>query len=265
MTVYFNHYHAPTKQYVGVAIIAYFWKVIIDYYERHNSQKYFLKNIRLYCDNLGVRREYYLQNAFLPYHNTIKLHPFQYRLPFANKITFYSLFVSPIENLIHHEYYIRKNQVYLNNLIEIITPIGWLTTGVTFYDIISCWIETSIPNKHLTVKIVYELVNENGVLICGSGQRCPPSCNEVILLIKILKTNKIIFDTIIEANEDNEIQYGKVQKKLTENCYYYGDSAAQNITSILAILGLLNKPLYASKAKIAKGTTMAKNIQRYSI
>ena len=256
MAVYIHHYHSKSKQWVRIAIIGYFRRVVSEYYNRLNNQKYLYKNLGFYCKNLGSRLQYCLENAITPNDNHNVCLEYQYKLPFVDKCAFYSIFVSAIDNLIYSEKVTRENTVYLQDLIEIITPIGWLNTGVKFYELLNEWTISGIPSGNKTVVIIQELVNRNGSLTSGHGPRFMPFCNKDIPLISIFSTNKILYQAIKIANNSREFKYTEVMSILSDG-YYYSDLGSQHVLSICTLLGLITNVSYLSHATIAKGTKTA--------
>jgi len=91
------------------------------------------------------------------------------KLSFVDKRGFYPIFVSAIYDLIAR-YENTMHELCLEDVLELVMPIGWLSTGSRYYLILKKWETNGLPQGNLSIKLVKELVQMGG-LSRGIGPR----------------------------------------------------------------------------------------------
>ena len=134
-SVYFHTYHPDhPKKIVRIVFIGYSRKAINDYYHREMNYKIFKQHLKQYYTFLNVgqgnQRNLTLNNAFV--WDPSSTHTPHMLLPFVDKCGFYSIFVSSIYDLVM-QYKTTKDELCLEDVLELVMPIGWLTTGSRYY------------------------------------------------------------------------------------------------------------------------------------
>ena len=268
MTVYFHHKHQKSGKYVRIAMIAYCRRVVTEFYNRMNTREVLLDNLKKYYENMGIRKNYCIENAIIPPSRSLTREQFrtkqymgnkefQFTMPFADKCSYYSIYVSILDSYVKFKTK-KKLKIFKEEMVELITPIGWLTTGTNYYRLISSWIlDDTIPSGNKTIAIVEQLVEKYNSLTGGVGQRCRPSRNFPLLKSQILLTNKILWETIECANVLSKFDYIKIITMLKEG-FGLGDLATQHELSVTTLLGLIKDIRYVTNAKVAKNTKTEK-------
>ena len=91
------------------------------------------------------------------------------KLSFVDKRGFYPIFVSAIYDLIAR-YENTMHELCLEDVLELVMPIGWLSIGSRYYLILKKWETNGLPQGNLCIKLVKELVQMGG-LSRGIGPR----------------------------------------------------------------------------------------------
>lgn len=65
MTVYFHHRHQKSGKFVRIAIIAYFRRVVKEFYDRMDTREILLNNLKKYYNNMGFRKKNGIENAII--------------------------------------------------------------------------------------------------------------------------------------------------------------------------------------------------------
>ena len=125
MCAYFNFYHKKSKKYVRIVLLAYFRTVFTEYYNRLDKRNRLLENLRKYYINLGDRQQL-SYNRSIPA-NKIQKPQFIFNVASIDKCGFYSLFVYGLD-ILFNSFEKQNRVVYLHDVVEVVTPIGWLTS-----------------------------------------------------------------------------------------------------------------------------------------
>ena len=187
--VFSVYFHVPythknkKKDMVRLVFIGYSRKSISDYYKRLNLRFNFKHDLLKYHSYTNQRKHLSIRTA-IPFSENKDDHIITHTLPFFDKCAFYSIFVSPIYDLIRK--FTAKNW-YIQDFLELILPIGWLTTGTNYYRVLKKWEQNGIPNGNLSQAIINDLIKMGGHLTSGSGPRMQPFCNVPI-------TKDILYD-----------------------------------------------------------------------
>jgi len=247
MSVYFHHFYEPIGKTVRVAFLGYTRKCIFEYYRRQNKYNLLKGQLDQYLRCVGTRNEYSLQNA-ITLHQA-KQTDFVYSIPFIDKCAFYSLFVYSIE-LFQDHFINNQRKVYLEDLIEIVTTIGWLTSPKLFYLTIKHWIDTNtLPSGNLCEEMINYIVETFGGLSCTDGPRMQTFCNENLRFIDILKAHKHIHHAINIANftDPSELNHGLLLKEL-QQIHLVGPLSSQHILSVLSLSKIIKHTYYVTNA-----------------
>lgn len=257
--IYFHTYH-PTKpdNIVRVVFIGYSRKAIHDYYKRENNCEVYKKHLLKYYDCLKKtgRQDFTIQNAFD--WNPTSTHILHARIPFIDKCAFYSIFVSPIYDLIK-TYKVKKQKIFIEDILEMVMPIGWLTTGSNYYLIIKNWEENGLPEGCLSIKLLEELREIGGGISAGSGPRMQPHQNTPIPISKIYGNLRYLKQLVDDANNLNE-HFDEYTTMMKNNLYGIGYLGAQHILSVLSLLRILENPEYVQKTVLCQNTETEKSL-----
>lgn len=247
MSVYFHHFYEPIQKTVRVAFLGYTRKCVFEYYRRKKNYENLNKQIQQYLQCIGMRNDYSLQNAITL--QQARNNEFVFCIPFIDKCAFYSLFVYSIELFIDHVT-TKKKTIYFEDLIEVITTIGWLTSPKLFYLTIQHWIDTnSIPKGNLCVAMIKYIVDTFGGLSCTDGPRLQTFCNDNLKYHEILSAHKHIRNTILMANfstPDKECHF-MLMKEL-QNIRSVGPLSSQHILSVLSLTKIIKYTYFATNA-----------------
>ena len=249
--LYFNFYHKQAKKYCRVALLGYFRRAISEYYARLRKRNVLRDNLKSYYLNLGNRKTLTYEKAIPK--QIINKPIFHFGVACVDKCAFYSLFVHSV-NILISSFKRNNRKLFLQDIIEIVTPIGWIPTPHNYFLLLKEWSDTQIPCGNLTVLIVTKLVEKFGSLCGGKGQRFTVTANKEISKWHIYQANKCIYDCIIQANSTKENIHGQLIDSLVGSIYYVGQLTAQHILSILTIYGVIHNKDYLKKAFLAKGT-----------
>lgn len=258
--IYFHTYH-PTKpdNIVRVVFIGYSRKAIHDYYIRENNFTVYKEHLLKYYDCLKKtgRQDFTIQNAFA--WNPTSTHILHSRIPFIDKCGFYSIFVSPIYDLIQ-TYKEKKQKIFIEDILEMVMPIGWLTTGSNFYLIIKKWEENGLPEGCLSIKLLDELREIGGGISAGIGPRMQPHQNTPIPISKIYENLKYLKQLVDDANSLSHEYFNEYTTLLKNNLYGIGYLGAQNILSVLSLLRVLENPEYVQQTELCQNTETEKKL-----
>ena len=259
-SIYYHTYHPDhPNQIVRVVFIGYSRKAIHDYYLREINYKLYKHHLRQYylCLKIGNQRTFTLPNAF-SWDPSLEHKPYM-KLPFVDKCGFYSIFVSAIYDLINR-YKNTKDELCLEDVLELVMPIGWLTTGSRYYLILKNWESNGLPEGNLSIKIVEELVQMGG-LSRGIGPRMQPHQNKPIPLKNLYKNLQYLRTFVKDANlNSNKCLWENYMKELTSNLYGVGNLGTQHLLSILTLLRVLRNPEYVVYTKVLKNTATEKKL-----
>ena len=183
-------------QRVRVVLLGYSRKSIPDYYKRLNKRNLFKQHLHSYIDFLDKRLNLNLTNSIPFNYRSNKSNSFIHTLPFADKCSFYSIFTSAIYDLMKKY----RSEITLERIVELVLPIGWLTTGSNYYLVLKKIEANGIPNENLTIRIISDLIDLGGSISSGTGQRLQPFCNFPMKKKSIFMSQQKLFDVIIKAN-----------------------------------------------------------------
>ena len=256
--VYFTVPYDEKGKMVRLVYVGYSRKSISDYYARLDKRNLFKKHLKKYSQMLDTRKIFNLQSA-IPVPN-VDGSPRQLSqtLPYIDKCGFYSIFVSPIYDLINSSQI--KKKWTLSDIIELVLPIGWLITGTNFYKVLKNWEKNGIPSGNLTIAVINGLIEMGGSLTSGPGSRLQPYCNSNL-------SDKVIFDglwrlkhAIAKANNANKTIIEEIMEDICK-IYYVGAIGAQHIIAALTLLRVLKDTNYIRKTKVLKGTGTERRIK----
>jgi len=128
--------------------------------------------------NDSIRLHLSLANSVTPNINPKEADPtLSYKIPFMDKCAYYSVFCSAVYDFIKSK---AGKSLKLSQILAIVLPISWLTTGSNYYPIIKNWQRNGVPDRHLTVEVIRSLVDMGGSLSSGRGPRMQPFVNRPI-------------------------------------------------------------------------------------
>ena len=129
--------------------------------------------------NDSIRLHLSLANSVTPNISSKEADPtLSYKIPFMDKCAYHSVFCSAaVYDLIKSK---AGKSLKLSQILEIVLPISWLTTGSNYYLIIKNWQRNGVPDRHLTVEVIRSLVDMGGSLSSGRGPRMQPFVNRPI-------------------------------------------------------------------------------------
>lgn len=259
--LYFNLEHPLKKSCpIRVILLGYSRKSINDFYIRLNKRELFKRHLLMYYDCLEDRKNLCLSHAipmevFLSQRRDKIIHT----LPFVDKCAFYSIFVSCIHDLIE-----ANKAITLHQVIELILPIGWITTGSNYYKVIKNWEKNGLPkSSNLTVEVIKALVAIGGSISSGSGPRMQPYANKKITSTDIKTSLQCLKETIVLANGINAPSIDEVIKKLSSNIKFVGFIGAQHLISVLTLVRIIHNPRFVRDTVILPNTTTEKKIKKF--
>ena len=213
-----------------------------------------------YATYVGERNFVCLKNS-IPFEVSKKKEPIIItKLPFMDKYGFYSIFTSTIYDIIRN----CKN-IVLEDIVEMVLPIGWLVTGSYYYRILSQWFQQGLPKGNLTVILLETLVEKYGGISKGEGMRVQPFCNSPIPLSKIYQGQQLLFNFIIYANNSSNCDIKKAMEML-EKIHYVCGLGAQHIMCVLTLLRVVYNTSYVRSTILLETNATAKRIQNeYSL
>ena len=243
---------------IRVVLLGYSRKSIPDYYKRLNKRNLFKQHLLSYMRFMGERLNLTLSNA-IPY----KLKPnigdeFLHTLPFADKCAFYSIFASSIYDIM--EKY--RSEITLETIVELVLPIGWITTGSNYFIVLKKMEANGLSNKNLTIEIISELVSLGGSISSGVGQRLQPFCNFPMKKRSIYMSQQRVFDVIVKANNEKSYSLKDAMSSLT-TIQYIGQMGAQHILGVLCLLKIIHDPKFIRNTSLLKNTTTEKRIKKH--
>ena len=197
--IYINMRH-PTKKnsFVRVVLLGYSRKSIPDYYKRREKRNLFKEHILKYIQFMGEERLNFQLSSAIPFHfRKNDKDEFLHKLPYADKCAFYSIFTSCIYDFMKRY----ENNVTIEHIIELVLPIGWITTGSHYFIVVKNIENNWIEDENLTIKVISELVKIGGSISSGPGSRLQPFCNFPLKKRTIFSAQKKIYEMIVNANQ----------------------------------------------------------------
>lgn len=257
--IYKNMRH-PRNNAKGIRVIllGYSRKSIPDYYKRLNKRNLFKEHLFSYMRFMGERLNLTLSNA-IP-HNMKKdnNNQFLHTLPFADKCAFYSIFASCIYDIMEKF----RSDITLETIVELVLPIGWITTGSNYFIVLKRMQKNGLPNKNLTIEIISELVQLGGSISSGPGPRLQPFCNFPMKKRSIFMSQQKLFDVINKANNEKTYSVQDAMTSLT-SIRYVGQMGAQHILGVLCLLKIIHDPMFIRKTILLKNTATEKRIKKH--
>ena len=220
----------------------------------------FKKHLLRYSTFVGERNVFCLENA-IPFKSSKNEQPTVItKIPFMDKCGFYSIFTSAIYDIIRS----CKN-IVLEDIVELVLPIGWLCTGSNYYRILSQWCKDGLPKGNLTVILLETLVENYGGISKGEGMRLQPFCNSPIPLSKIYQGQQLLLNFIIHANKSSNCEIKKAMEML-EEIHFVRGLGAQHIMCVLTLLRVVYNTSYVRSTILLETNSTAKKIQKeYSL
>ena len=254
--MYFILNHATEKnKKVRLVLLGYSRRSIYSTMIRLEKRTMFKGLLERYASYVGERNLFSLENA-IPFEVSKNKEPtIITKLPFMDKCGFYSIFTSAIYDIIR----ICKN-VFLEDIVEMVLPIGWLVTGSNYYRILSQWSQQGLPKGNLTVILLETLVKKYGGISKGEGMRLQPYCNSPIPLKAIYQGQQLLFDFINYANKSSNCDMAKAMEMI-EKIHYVGGLGAQHIMCVLTLLRVVFNTTYVRSTILLETNSTAKKIQ----
>ena len=259
--IYFNMNHPIKKSCpIRLIILGYSRKSINDFYVRLNKRMMFKNHLLTYYSFLDVRQTLTLTNAIPLKYYQISSEQIIFTLPFVDKCSFYSIFVSCLFDLtkVHKD-------ITIDQIIELVLPIGWLTTGSNYYKIIKMWEKIGLPKgKNLTVSMIKSLIDIGGSISSGKGPRLQPYANKFLSNSDIQSGLRSLKNMIVMANSSNKkCSISVLNNILIQNIKFVGYIGSQHLISILTLLRVIHNPVYVRETTILQNTTTEKKIKKY--
>ena len=253
--MYFILRHPQEKcRYVRLVLLGYSRRSIHNSQIRLEKRNLFKKQILSYISLLRERNNFSLSNAFL-YTKSREDHQLIKKLPFVDKCGFYSIFVHAINEVIKNA----NRKIFLEDVIEMVLPIGWIGTGSNYYLLLMDWIQQGVPTNNLTIFIVEALVKRFGGLSHGVGLRMQPFCNVPIPITKIYHGLHVMKNLIKNLNKRSACDIENAMKEL-EGIHFIGSLGAQHILCVLTLLRVIINPYYVRSTILLKNNTTFKKI-----
>ena len=256
--VYFTVPYDEKGKMVRLVYVGYSRKSISDYYLRLDKRSLFKNHLKEYSEMLQDRKEFNLQSIIQMPNKGGGPRKLYHTLPHIDKCGFYSIFVSPIYDLINSSEI--KKEWTLQDLIELVLPIGWLITGTNYYKVLKNWEKDGMPSGNLTIAVINGLIRMGGSLTSGPGSRLQPYCNTDL-------SDEVIFDglwrlkyAIEKANNAPRAIIDEIMKDICK-IYYVGAIGAQHILAALTLLRVLKDTNYVRTTKVLKGTGTERKIK----
>jgi len=70
-----------------------------------------------------------------------------------------------------------RNQLCFENVIQLVLPIGWITTGANFYLVLKSLEDWNIPKGNLTIELTKDLLDMGSAITSGAGPHTHPYVN----------------------------------------------------------------------------------------
>ena len=259
--MYFILNHPTEKnQYIRLVLLGYSRRAIYHTMNRFEKRNMFKEHLKRYVSYVGERNMFHLENAISFQSSKQKDPTIITKLPFIDKCGFYSIFTSAIYDIIRN----CKN-IVLEDIVEMVLPIGWLCTGSNYYRILSQWCKNGLPKGNLTVILLETLVQEFGGISKGEGMRVQPFCNSPIPLSKIYQGQQILYNFINYANNCSNCDIQRAMVML-EKIHYVRGLGAQHIMCVLTLLRVVYNTSYVRSTILLETNATAKRIQKeYSL
>lgn len=253
--MYFVCKHPKEKnKFVRVVLLGYSRRSIFYAMSRFEKRNMFKNHVKRYSTYLCERNEFCLENA-IPWKDARKKTPSVLsKIPFIDKCGFYSIFVSALYDILNSE-----KTLFLEDIVELVLPIGWLCTGANYYRVLSQWKNNGIPKGNLTVIMLRTLVEQFEGISRGEGLRMQPSCNSPIPLEKIYEGQRILLHFINFANGSPSCDI-KEGMEMLETIYYVRGLGAQHLMSVLTLLRVVYNPEYVRSTVLLETNLTAKKI-----
>ena len=257
--IYFHTVHPENKEkIIRVVYLGYSRKSIFQCMHRLEKENEFRKSLDKYYEFLksGNRLSLCLKNAF----------PFQsndeviLKVPFIDKCGFYSIFVSAVYDFIQKF----KHFIFLEDIIELILPIAYLTTGISYHKVLKEWSKKSIMStENKAVQIIREIVHQFGGLSKGKGPRFQPSCNKPIDIVDIHEGLRMIKSVIALCNSNKFCNKDQVTiaMNMLMKVKHIGNMGAQHILAILTLLCIIHHPQYVQYTTLLTNSGTAKKLK----
>ena len=248
------------KKNVRLVLLGYSRRSIYNAISRFEKRNMFKRHLLRYSTFLGERNVFCLEKA-IPFKSSKNEQPTVItKIPFMDKCGFYSIFTSAIYDIIRS----CKN-VVLEDIVELVLPIGWLCTGSNYYRILSQWCKDGLPKGNLTVILLETLVENYGGISKGEGMRLQPFCNSPIPLSKIYQGQQLLLNFIIHANKSSNCEIKKAMEML-EEIHFVRGLGAQHIMCVLTLLRVVYNTSYVRSTILLETNSTAKKIQKeYSL
>ena len=252
--MYFIFRHPTEKKFVRLVLLGYSRRSIFYAMNRFEKRSMFKNHLKRYSTYLDERNDFCLENA-IPWNDARRKTPsIISKIPFIDKCGFYSIFVSGLYDIIKS-----GKTLFLEDIVELVLPIGWLCTGANYYRVLSQWNSNGIPKGNLTVIMLRTLVEQFDGISRGEGLRMQPSCNSPIPLEKIYEGQRILlrFINIANGSPSCDIKQGM---EMLEKIYYVRGLGAQHLMSVLTLLRVVYNPEYVRSTVLLETNLTAKKI-----
>ena len=258
--IFFITEHPKKKnQYIRLVILGYSRKSINDYYNRLNKRSLFKSHLLRYYDLLKERQHLTIRNAYQFSKSDMKEANIIQKLPFVDKCGFYSIFVSCLYDLIQ----VHSDVLCLDHIVELVLPVGWLTTGVHYYKVIKNLECSGLPSTNLTVKIINDLLQFGRTISSGTGSRMQPYANKGVTSNELFNSLKVLKKTITHINRSGCQDYMTILKEVTDGMKFVGFIGAQHILAVLTLLGIIHLPMFARNALLLSKSNTEKRIKKF--
>ena len=241
-------------------MLGYSRKSISDYYKRFEKRSLFKQHLLRYLGYTSTRQSLSIQHCFKFENIHANLQNPIHTLPFIDKCGFYSIFVSAIYDLI----FSGKKHWYIEDIVELVLPIGWLTTGTHYYKVLQQWKENGIPPGNLTLCLLEDLIKMGGSISSGPGPRLQPFCNTPISKGLIFQGLQKLLDTIVKLNSSHDFLLQEAMKDITQ-IHSVGYIGAQHILASLTLLRIIHNTQYVRETILLKTGTSTKIKKFYGL
>jgi len=82
-----------------------------------------------------------------------------------DKRGFYSIYTSAIFDLVEAKK--TRNQLFFEDVIELVLPIGWITTSVNYYLVLKPWEDGNIPKENVTIELTKAQLDMGSAITSG--------------------------------------------------------------------------------------------------
>ena len=252
--MYFFLKHTKEKKIVRLVLLGYSRRSIFYAMNRFEKRSLFKNHLKRYSTYVGERNNFCMENA-IPWNVARRKTPLVIsKIPFIDKCGFYSVFVSGLYDIIKS-----GTTLFLEDIVELVLPVGWLCTGANYYRVLSQWNRHGIPKGNLTVEMLRTLVEQFDGISKGEGLRMQPSCNSPIPLGKVYEGQRILLRFINTANGSPSCDI-KQGMEMLEKIYYVGGLGAQHLMSVLTLLRVVYNPEYVRSTVLLENNLTAKKI-----